>query len=349
MKILAIETSCDETAAAVVENGRKLLSNTIYSQIDTHKLYGGVVPEIASRNHLDKISQIVDMSLKEANCSFEDIDAIAVTQGPGLVGALLVGINYAKSLAYSLNLPLIPVNHMEGHIAASYISFPDLKPPFLCVIVSGGHTYLAIAKDYTDIQVIGQTLDDAIGEAYDKVARTLGLSYPGGPEIDKLAQSGNSSAIYFKRSFLHEKNSQDKTNFNFSFSGIKSGVLNYINNSRQKNIEYNINDVAASFQASVLEVLVYKSLKAASEYNIDKIVLAGGVSANSKLREMMKNYKNLEFENGSKFSKNDFKIYYPELSLCTDNAAMIAAQAFYRKDDISKSPLKLNAIPNLEL
>lgn len=348
MKILAIETSCDETAAAVIEDGRKILSNTIYSQIEIHRLYGGVVPEIASRNHLDKISQIINLTLEESSCSFADIDAIAVTIGPGLVGALLVGINYAKSLAYALNKPIIPVNHMEGHIAASYLSFEDLKPPFLCVVVSGGHTYLAIVRDYTDIEVIGTTLDDAIGEAYDKVARTLGMTYPGGPQVDKAAKIGNPEAIHFKRTYLYEKD-DECTNYNFSFSGIKSGVLNYINNSKQKNIEYNIPDIAASFQASVLDVLVNKSLRAAKQYKLDKIVLAGGVAANSRLREMMKNYKNLTFDNGDNFKNLELEIYYPNLSLCTDNAAMIGSQAYYRRKSISDSPLKLNAIPNLQL
>lgn len=348
MKILSIETSCDETAVAIVEDGRKILSNEVYSQIDIHKAYGGVVPEIASRNHLEKISKILDLSLQNANLCLDDIDAIAVTYGPGLVGALLVGISYAKALAYANEKPLIAVNHMEGHIASAYLSEPKLEPPFLCAVVSGGHTYLAIVDSYTQIRVVGTTRDDAIGEAYDKVARTLGLCYPGGPQIDRLAQSGDASAIYFKRTYLNENG---ESNFDFSFSGIKSGVLNYVHNKQQKQEEVNIADVAASFQESALEVLVHKTLLCAAKENLSKIVIAGGVAANSRLRSMLKDYKNLVFENGDHFREFEFELFYPDLKLCTDNAAMIASQAYFRREDAKSVDeyLDLNAIANLEL
>lgn len=348
MKILAIESSCDETAVAIVEDGRKIISNEVYSQIDIHRLYGGVVPEIASRNHLEKISKIVDSALEHANLSLSDIDCFAVTYGPGLVGALLVGISYAKALSYVTKKPLIPVNHMEGHIASVYLSNPEVEPPFLCIVVSGGHTYLAVVKSYTDIEVIGTTRDDAVGEAYDKVARTLGLSYPGGPEIDRLAQKGNPHAIYFKRSYLNDSKEE---NFDFSFSGIKSGVLNYLHNAQQRGENVKPEDVAASFQESVLEVLIHKGLLAAKKYGMEKIVIAGGVAANSKLRSMISGYKELKFENGDDFSDCRFEIYYPDIKLCTDNAAMIASQAFFRRDSQKEihDILELNAIPNLDL
>lgn len=348
MKILAIESSCDETAVAIVEDGRKIIANEVYSQIDIHRLYGGVVPEIASRNHLEKISKIVDSALEHSKLSLMDIDCFAVTYGPGLVGALLVGISYAKALSYVTKKPLIPVNHMEGHIASVYLSNPDIEPPFLCVVVSGGHTYLALVKSYTDIEVIGTTRDDAVGEAYDKVARTLGLSYPGGPEIDRLAKEGNPDAIHFKRSYLNDSKEE---NFDFSFSGIKSGVLNYLHNAQQRKEEVKPEDVAASFQESVLEVLVHKALLAAKKYGMEKIVIAGGVAANSRLRSMISNYKELKFENGEDFSDYRFEIYYPDIKLCTDNAAMIASQAFFRRESQREASdiLELNAVPNLDL
>lgn len=333
MKILAIETSCDETSVAVVANGRQIISSIIYSQIDIHVLYGGVVPEIASRNHLDKISQVVDQALEAANMTFDDIDAIAVTHGPGLVGALLVGVNYAKALSYALGKPLIPVNHIEGHISACLLEYPELEPPYMCLVVSGGHTHLAIARDYTTFEVIGQTRDDAIGEAYDKVARTLGLPYPGGPFIDKLAKEGNRQAIHFTRTYL------DKDTYDFSFSGIKSGVLNYINQSKQKGLEIVPADVAASFQEAVIEVLVNKALMALKDYKMDQLVVSGGVAANSRLREALD-----EAVKGS-----NLRVYAPSMVLCTDNAAMIGAAAYYHHQDHLGCNLALNAIPTLRL
>jgi len=333
MKILAIETSCDETSVAIVENGRHVLSSVIYSQIPIHQLYGGVVPEIASRNHLDKISHVVDQALAEASLEFEGIDAIAVTQGPGLVGALLVGVNYAKSLSYALGKPLIPVNHIEGHISAVLIEHQQLEPPYMCLIVSGGHTHLAIAKDYVTFDIIGQTRDDAIGEAYDKVARTLGLPYPGGPYIDELAKKGRRDAIHFTRTYL------EKDTYDFSFSGIKSGVLNYVNQMRQKGQIIDQHDVAASFQEAVIEVLVHKSLKALSDFDMHRLVVAGGVAANSRLREALNHA----------IEEQSLEVYYPKLSLCTDNAAMIGAAAFYHREAYNCVDLTLNAIPTLKL
>ncbi len=333
MKILAIETSCDETSVAVVEDGRKVLSNQIYSQIDIHKLYGGVVPEIASRNHLEKISQIVDSGLAEANLSFDDIDALAVTYGPGLVGALLVGVNYAKTLAYALKKPLIAVHHIVGHIFSALTEYPELKPPFICLVASGGHTQLVVVEDYHLLKVIGKTRDDAVGEAYDKVARTLGLPYPGGPQIDKLAKKGDGSAIHFKRTYL------EKDGYDFSFSGIKSGVLNYINQQRQKDLAINAADVAASFQEAVVDVLVDKSVMALKNYNMNTLVLAGGVAANSRLRDRLMAAAQTE----------GFNYYAPSLKLCTDNAAMIGCAAYYTGDVAKPVDLALNAVPSLKL
>ncbi len=335
MKILAIETSCDETSVAITENGRTILANQIYSQIDIHKLYGGVVPEIASRNHLLKISQMVDSALAEANCQFADIDALAVTKGPGLIGALLVGLNYAKSLAYALDKPLIPVHHIAGHIFSALPEHLDLKPPFLTLVASGGHTSIIACHDYDTLEILGETRDDAVGEAYDKVARTLGLSYPGGPMIDKLAQTGKGDAIHFKRTYL------EKDSFDFSFSGIKSGVLNYINNSQQKNEEINIADLAASFQEAVVDVLVDKSMLAMEKTGLNDLVLCGGVAANSRLRERLK----------ASCQERAYKLYYPTLKLCTDNAVMIACAAYYKaqKQGLSKNDLALNAQNNLDL
>ncbi len=333
MKILAIETSCDETSVAVVEDGRQVLSNQIYSQIDIHKLYGGVVPEIASRNHLEKISQIVDSGLAEASLTFDDIDAIAVTYGPGLVGALLVGVNYAKTLAYALNKPLIAVHHIVGHIFSALTEYPNLKPPFICLVASGGHTQLVVVEDYHSLKVIGKTRDDAVGEAYDKVARTLGLPYPGGPQIDALAKKGDGSAIHFKRTYL------EKDGYDFSFSGIKSGVLNYINQQKQKDLPINAADVAASFQEAVVDVLVDKSLMALKNYNMNTLVLAGGVAANSRLRERLMAAAQTE----------SFNYYAPSLKLCTDNAAMIGCAAYYTADLTKPVDLALNAVPSLKL
>ncbi len=329
--ILAIETSCDETAAAVVKNGREVLSNIISSQIEIHQKYGGVVPEIASRKHIENINIIIDRALKESNKTFDDIDAIGVTYGPGLVGALLVGINSAKGLAFSLKKPLIGVHHIEGHISANYISHKDLKPPFISLIVSGGHTHLVRVEDYGKYKILGRTRDDAAGEAFDKIARSLELGYPGGPIIDEISKKGNKKAVDFPRAYL-EENSYD-----FSFSGLKSAVLNYINNNKQKGIEISIPDLAASFQEAVVEVLVEKTIKAAKVYNFDKIVLAGGVASNTRLRELF--YERL----GSK------KLYFPDKILCTDNAAMIGSSAYYKFLNNEFSDYKLNAVPNLEL
>lgn len=333
MKILAIETSCDETSVAIVEDGRKILANCIYSQIDIHKLYGGVVPEIASRNHLEKISTIVDMALKDSELTFNDIDAIAVTNGPGLVGALLVGVNYAKSLAYALDKKLIAVHHIRGHIFSALPENPALKPPYLCLVASGGHTHLVLVKDYNDLEVIGKTRDDAVGEAYDKVARTLGLPYPGGPQIDALAKQGNKTAVYFTRTYL------EKDSYDFSFSGIKSGVLNYLNQAKQKKEPIIVADVAASFQEAVVDVLADKSITALKNYRYETLVVAGGVAANSRLRERLL----------QSAKEEKFKIYFPSIKLCTDNGAMIATAAFYGHSNQKNVDLALNAKPNLAI
>lgn len=339
--ILAIESSCDETAAAVVRNGRQVLSNIISSQIDIHKLYGGVVPEIASRHHLDNINHVVQQALDEAGktlgqeeaLSVDDIDAIAVTYGPGLVGALLIGLATAKAYALATAKPLIGVHHIQGHICANYIEHSELEPPFMALVVSGGHTNIVEVTDYNQCHVLGGTRDDAAGEAYDKVARVLGLGYPGGPLIDKIAKEGNPDAVEFKRVYL-EKDSMD-----FSFSGIKTGVLNYVNSEKQAGREINVPDVAASFQQAVLEVIVKKTVDAALKMNKDKIVMAGGVSANSRLREMM------QFE----CEKHGIALYHPSPILCTDNAAMIGCAAYYKYLAGEIDDLTLDAIPNLPL
>lgn len=331
IKILSIETSCDETSAAVVVNGRDVLSNTIFSQIDIHKKFGGVVPEVASRNHVEKISQVVDEALETANMTFDDIDAIAVTYGPGLVGALLVGVSYAKGLAYAHKKPLIPVNHIEGHICANFIAHKDLEPPFICLVVSGGHTHIVHIKDYGDYEVLGKTRDDAAGEAFDKVARSLGLGYPGGPLIDKLAKIGNVT-IDFPRVYL------EKESLDFSFSGIKSAVLNYLNQQKQKDLEIIPADVAASFQKAVVEVIADKLIEASKRTGVKTIALAGGVAANSGLR------KEIEGK-----IKDDMRFVYPPIILCTDNAAMIGSAGYfdYKKGCITDQ--KLNAVSNLKL
>ena len=310
---LAIESSCDETSAAVVVNGRKVLSNIISSQIDIHKEYGGVVPEIASRHHLNNINPVIDSALEDAGIGLKDIDFIGVTNRPGLIGALLIGTATAKALAYALKVPLIGVHHIRGHICANYIADTELEPPFTSLIVSGGHSTLADVKGYTDYEIVGQTRDDAAGEAFDKVARVLGLGYPGGPLLDKLAKEGDPEAIHFKRVYL------ENDSYDFSFSGTKTGVLNYLKGKRQKKEPVNDADVAASFQAAVVEVLVNKSIKLAKERGRDKIVLAGGVAANSCLR------KTLE----EKCRENGIKLCMPPMILCTDNAAMIGAAAYY--------------------
>ncbi|MDO5388650.1 MAG: tRNA (adenosine(37)-N6)-threonylcarbamoyltransferase complex transferase subunit TsaD [Clostridia bacterium] len=331
--ILAIESSCDETAAAVVRNGREVLSNIISSQIATHKLYGGVVPEIASRQHIKAIDQVIDAALEEGGVSKNDIDAIAVTYGPGLVGALLVGLSEAKALAFALNKPLVPVHHIEGHIAANYIQNKDWKPPFICEVISGGHTHIVHIKDYNDFEILGQTRDDAAGEAYDKVARVLGLTYPGGPQIDKIAKAGNSEAVKFPRVVL------ENDTYDFSFSGLKSAVLNYVNKAQMKGEEYKKEDIAASFQQAVVDVLVEKAIRACREFNIKRLALAGGVSANSHLREEMK--KACEREN--------IELCVPDIILCTDNAAMIGAAGYYEYINGNIADMSLNAYPGLKL
>ena len=332
IKVLAIETSCDETAAAVVQNGREVLSNIISTQIDLHEKYGGVVPEIASRMHVEKINLVIEEALQAAKVTLDDIDTIAVTYGPGLVGALLVGVVAAKAIAFAKNKPLVGVHHIEGHIAANYISHQDLEPPFLCLVVSGGHTHLVLVKDYTTYEIIGRTRDDAAGEAYDKVARAIGLTYPGGPKVDKLAKEGNKDAIKFPRAMLDG-------GYDFSFSGVKSAVLNYVNGCKMKGQEINISDVAAAFQSSVVDVLVSKTMSLAKETGIDKIALAGGVAANVGLREAMKNA----------CTNHHMKLYYPEFLLCTDNAAMIGCAGYYEYLKGSRAGMNLNAVPNLPL
>lgn len=324
--ILGIESSCDETSIAIVKNGREVLSNVINSQIKVHELYGGVVPEIASRMHTEVINGIMKEALKEANCSFDDIDAIAVTEGPGLVGALLVGVSYAKGLSFATGKPLIAVNHIEGHIAGNYITHKDLKPPFLCLIISGGHTYLVNVKSYTDFEVIGKTRDDAIGEAFDKVARVVGLGYPGGPKVDNLAKEGN---VNINLPITHFDN------FDFSFSGIKTAVINL----NHKNPNINKADLCASFEKAVTEMLLNNTKKAIEEFKVDKIAIAGGVSSNSYIRN--------SFDNLSK--ELNIKVYYPEKTLCTDNAAMIAAMGYYNYINGERAELNLNAIPNLKI
>lgn len=333
MLTLAIETSCDETSCAVIRDGRQVLSNIISSQIEIHKKFGGVVPEVASRKHIESINNIVQEALDEAQIGFNDIDLVGVTKGPGLVGALLIGLSTAKAIAYGLDKPIIGVNHIEGHVCANYIEHKDLKPPFTCLIVSGGHSYLVYVKGYTDYELMGRTRDDAAGEAFDKVARSLGLAYPGGPLIDKLAKIGNKDAIDFPRVML------EKDSYDFSFSGLKTSVLNYINNMEQKGEEIVVEDVAASFQQAVLDVLVDKSFRLAKEKGSDKIVLAGGVAANSGLRQMM----------AERGKTEAVDIFYPSKVLCTDNAAMIGSAAYFNYQAGNKSDLHLNVIPNLSL
>ncbi len=330
---LAIETSCDETSCAVIKDGREVLSNIISSQIEIHRRFGGVVPEIASRKHIESINNIIQEALEEAEVGFSDLDLIGVTRGPGLVGALLVGISAAKALAYGLDIPIVGVNHIEGHICANYIQHKDLEPPFTCLVVSGGHSYLLQANGYNDYELVGRTRDDAAGEAFDKVARSLGLPYPGGPFIDKLAAEGNKDAIDFPRIFL-ENNSYD-----FSFSGLKTSVLNYIHNTSQKGEELVIADVAASFQQAVLDVLVEKTFRLAKERNSSKIVLAGGVASNKGLRNMMKERGLVE----------NIQIYYPNSILCTDNAAMIGSAAYFNYMGGIESKLDFKVMPNLGL
>ncbi len=331
--ILAIESSCDETAASVVKNGREVLSNVISSQIELHKLYGGVVPEIASRKHIEKINQVIEEALSEAKVALDDIDAIGVTYGPGLVGALLVGVAEAKAIAYAKNLPLVGVHHIEGHISANFIENKELEPPFICLVVSGGHTHLVCVKDYGKYEIIGRTRDDAAGEAFDKVARAIGLGYPGGPKIDKLSKEGNPEAIVFPKAHIND------APYDFSFSGVKSAVLNYINGCQMKGTEYNRADIAASFQKAVTDVLVENAMRAVKEYGVSKLAIAGGVAANSTLRSAMK--KACEEQN--------VQFYYPSPIFCTDNAAMIGVAAYYEYLNGTRHGWDLNAVPNLKL
>lgn len=331
--ILAIESSCDETAAAVVKNGREVLSNIISSQIELHKLYGGVVPEIASRKHIEKINPVIREALSGANMKLEDMDAIGVTYGPGLVGALLVGVAAAKAISYAKNIPLVGVHHIEGHISANYIENKDLEPPFLGMVVSGGHTHLVMVKDYGKYEILGKTRDDAAGEAFDKVARAIGLGYPGGPKIDKLAKEGNPKAIAFPRAHVAD------APLDFSFSGLKSSVLNYINSCEMKHQEICRADVAASFQAAVVDAIVSHTIEAAKMYRMDKVALAGGVASNSALRQTMK----------ERCEAAGLKFYYPSPILCTDNAAMIGCAAYYEYLAGTRHGLDLNAVPNLKI
>ena len=331
--ILAIESSCDETAASVVKNGREVLSNVISSQIDLHTLYGGVVPEIASRKHIEKINQVIEEALKEANLTLEEVSAIAVTYGPGLVGALLVGVAAAKAIAFATNKPLIGVHHIEGHICANFIANKELEPPFACLVVSGGHTHLVKVTDYGKYEILGKTRDDAAGEAYDKVARAIGLGYPGGPKIDKLSKEGNENAIVFPKAKV------GGAAYDFSFSGLKSAVLNYLNGCEMKGIAVNEADVAASFQKSVVDVLLEHSLHAIEEYGFGKFAIAGGVASNSTLRENF----------ARELAKRNVEFYHPSPIFCTDNAAMIGVAAYYEYIAGNRSGYDLNAIPNLKL
>ena len=323
---LGIETSCDETSASVVRNGREILSNVIDTQIPIHEKYGGVVPEIASRNHIEAISRVTMLALEQANVKFEDIDAVTPTYGPGLVGALLVGVSYAKALSFAINKPLVGVNHIHGHVASNYLTYKELEPPFLCVLISGGNTEIVHVKDYTEFEVFGKTRDDAIGEAFDKVARVVGLGYPGGPKVDKMAKNGKPIYDLPKTHF--------KDSLDFSFSGIKTAVIN-LNHKYQ---DINKEDLCASFQKAVTDVLIENTIKAIKQTNSEKIAIAGGVSANSYIRQAMLNLES-----------KDLKVYMPDMKLCTDNAAMIASSGYYNFILGKRDNLDLNAIPNLKL
>lgn len=331
--ILAIESSCDETAASVVRNGREVLSNVISSQIALHTQFGGVVPEIASRKHIEKINQVITQALSDAGVTLEEITAIGVTYGPGLVGALLVGVAEAKAIAYAAKKPLVGVHHIEGHVSANYIEHPDLKPPFVCLIVSGGHTHLVIVKDYGEFEIIGRTRDDAAGEAFDKVARAVGLGYPGGPKVDQAAKEGNKHAIEFPRAKV------EGAPFDFSFSGLKSAVLNYINHAKMTGEEIPVPDLVASFQNAVVEALVSRAVLAAKEYGYDRLAIAGGVASNSALREAMQ----------VACDKQGIRFYHPSPVFCTDNAAMIGVAAYYEYQKGTRHGWDLNAVPNLKL
>ena len=328
--ILGIETSCDETAASVTQDGRKVLSNVVYSQIPLHTIYGGVVPEIASRKHIDKIIHVIDRAIEESGISKEELDAVAVTYNPGLVGALLVGVSVAKAFAYSIKKPLIPVNHIQGHIAANYIAFPELQPPFVSLVASGGHSHILHIKDYRSFDVIGATTDDAAGEAFDKAARVLGLGYPGGPKLNALAKEGNPQAIRFPR---------PHNGYDFSFSGLKTAVINYVHTAEQKGEEINKADVAASFQQAVCDVLVNNTVAAAKELKVQKIAIAGGVAANTLLREQME----------SEGKKAGLSFFCPPIELCTDNAAMISCAGYLNYMAGIRGELDLNAVPQLSI
>lgn len=331
--ILGIESSCDETAASVVKNGRCVLSNVINTQIDLHKVYGGVVPEIASRKHIENIDAVIDEALAQANMTLDNIDAVAVTYGPGLVGALLVGVSAAKAIAYAAEKPLVPVHHIRGHISANFIAHPDLKPPFVCLVASGGHSHIVNVKDYTTFEVLGRTRDDAAGEAFDKIARVLGLGYPGGPLIDKLAKEGNPQAIAFPRVKM------DKNSLDFSFSGVKTAVINYLHKAEQNGEEVSRADVAASFQDAVTDALCEHTIEGAMRCGAKTVALAGGVAANSQLREKMT----------AMCRKHGIAVVYPPPILCTDNAAMIACAGYFGYEKGDRAGLDLNAVPNLPL
>ncbi len=333
MKILAIESSCDETAAAVVQDGREVISSVVASQVEEHKLYGGVVPEIASRRHAEAIVPVVQQALDDAGLSLDNIDAAAVTYAPGLIGALLVGVNFAKGLSLSSGIPLVPTHHLRSHIASNYISNPDLKPPFLCLVVSGGHSHIVKVEDYTKMKIIGRTRDDAAGEAFDKAARTMGMSYPGGIELDKTAEDGNPLAFKLPRPVVHD------SEYDFSFSGLKTAVINLIHNSQQKGIELNKADVCASFRYAVVDCLTTNFLKAAQDYGETRLVIAGGVSANSLLRKTL-----------SEECKNrGYEFYMPDKSLCGDNAAMVGSQGYYEYLSGNIADLSLNAYATMSI
>ena len=331
--ILAIESSCDETAASVVRNGREVLSNVISSQIALHTQFGGVVPEIASRKHIEKINQVITQALDDAGVTLDDITAIGVTYGPGLVGALLVGVAEAKAIAYAAKKPLVGVHHIEGHVSANYIEHPDLEPPFVCLIVSGGHTHLVIVKDYGEFEIIGRTRDDAAGEAFDKVARAVGLGYPGGPKVDKTAKEGNPHAMEFPRAKV------EGAPYDFSFSGLKSAVLNHINRAKMTGEKIHVPDLVASFQNAVVEALVSRAVLAAKEYGYDKLAIAGGVASNSALRAAMQ----------QACDREGLRFYHPSPIFCTDNAAMIGVAAYYEYQKGTRHGWDLNAVPNLKL